>query len=267
MNAPHAFDANISFVARRERPYEFKHHLSDGHMSLISQQKMVAALFVLGLAAQADAQTSRLASMDPRPEHETIQASRVNTRVLIDGRLTEAAWRAARPVTQFVQQEPSAGMPATRATDVRMLVTDDAVIIGARLTDDRSALFSRDTSFGNHDVVKGYLADFFEVQIDPHHGHATALAFNVTPTGSRRASLVMTSGDRDESWDIHWESATHIDANGWTAEIRIPLSEFHVKPGDESWGVQFVRFSWQRQETDVFRYVSRAATSALDSNR
>src|SRR5512133_2417953 len=119
MNAPHAFDANISFVARRERPYEFKHHSLDGHMSLISQQKMVAALFVLGLAAPANAQTSRLASMDPRPEHETIQASRVNTRVLIDGRLTEAAWRAARPVTQFVQQEPAAGMPATHATDVR----------------------------------------------------------------------------------------------------------------------------------------------------
>lgn len=236
-------------------------------MLLISQQKIVAGLFALAVAAPVDAQTSRLASMDPRPEHETIQATRVNSRMLIDGRLTESVWRAARPVTQFVQQEPAAGMPATHATDVRVLMTDDAVIIGARLTDDRAAIFSGETAFGNHDAVKGYLADLFEIQIDPHRGHVTALAFNVTPTNHRRASLVMTNGERDESWDIDWESATHIDADGWTVEVRIPLSAFHVKPGDESWGVQFVRFSWQRQETDVFKYVPRAATSAMDSNR
>ena len=42
--------------------------------------------------------------------------------------------------------------------------------------------------------------------------------------------------------------------------MRIPLSEFHVTPGLEHWGVQFVRFSWRRQETDVFR---AAATTML----
>jgi hypothetical protein len=151
-----------------------------------------------------------------------------------------------------VQKEPTEGAQATLATDVRMIITDDAVVIGARLQDDYRALLS---AFGppTDGAAGGYLDDYFEIQIDPHREHLTSFAFNLAPSGNRRAWIIARDGTRDASWNLQWESATHVDANGWTIEVKIPLTEFHVAPGTETWGVQFVRFSWRRQETDVFR--------------
>jgi hypothetical protein len=141
-----------------------------------------------------------------------------------------------------------------------MVITDDAVIIGARFEDDYRA---RLTAIGppTDGAAGGYLDDYFEVQIDPHAQHLTALALSVTPSGTKRAWMVGQDGTRDASWNVAWDVATHIDAKGWTVEMRIPLTEFHVTPGLEHWGVQFVRFSWRRQETDVFR--AAATTTAV----
>ncbi len=150
-----------------------------------------------------------------------------------------------------------------------MLVTDSAVIIGARINDDKSALFG---AFGapTDGASGGYLSDYFEVQIDPHHDHVTAFVLAVAPGGGKKSWLMARDGTRDPSWDIHWDAATHVDDTGWSVEIRIPLSEFHVRPGTETWGVQYVRFSWRRQETDVYTSaVQRAPAPAnvgSDSN-
>jgi hypothetical protein len=133
------------------------------------------------------------------------------------------------------------------------------VIIGARFDDDYRA---RLTAFGppTDGATGGYLDDYFEVQIDPHAEHLTSLALSVTPGGSKRAWMVGKDGTRDASWTVSWDVATRIDAKGWTVEMRIPLSEFHNTPGTENWGVQFVRFSWRRQETDIFRAAATMST-------
>jgi hypothetical protein len=79
--------------------------------------------------------------------------------------------------------------------------------------------------------------------------------------------MVGQDGTRDASWNVSWDVATSIDAKGWTVEMRIPLSEFHVTPGTEHWGVQFVRFSWRRQETDVFKSAATTTTVIGDASR
>jgi hypothetical protein len=191
-------------------------------------------------------------------------ATRANAPLRNDGRLDEPIWRFVKPSTNFVQKDPTEGAPATLLTDVRMIITDEAVVIGARLADDYRALLS---SFGppTDGAAGGYLDDYFEVQIDPHRQHLTSFAFNISPSGNRRAWILGKDGTRDESWNFKWESASRIDAKGWAVELKIPLSEFHITPGTEAWGVQVVRFSWRRQETDVFRsqpsQVLRAAST------
>src|SRR5262249_6881874 len=94
----------------------------------------------------------------------------------------------------------------------------------------------------------------------------TALALSVTPGGTRRTWLVGRDGTRDASWNVNWDVATLIDAKGWTVEMRIPLSEFHVDPDHEHWGVQFVRFSWRRQETDVFKAAATTTVANGDAH-
>jgi hypothetical protein len=212
-----------------------------------------AAIGALLPVSLLHAQATRVASVDNVSAPQPVHAARANVPIRIDGKLAEPIWHALRPTTAFVQSEPVDGGAPTHLTEVRMVITDDAVVIGARLHDDHDALFKTSGSAAVNGV--GYLSDFFEVQIDPHRDHVIAYALAVSPSGDRRSSLMTKSGVRDDSWQVHWDAATATDDDGWTVEIRIPLSEFHVKPGDEAWGVQFVRFSAARQETDVYNYV------------
>jgi hypothetical protein len=213
--------------------------------------RFAAVAFVLSPAVVVS-QDSRGVSISRSTDPNPIVATRANAPMRIDGILDEPIWRFVRPSTNFVQKDPTEGAPATLVTDVRMIITDDAVVIGARMQDDYRAVLS---ALGppTDGAAGGYLDDYFEIQIDPHRQHLTSFAFNVAPSGNRRAWMIGQDGTRDESWDFHWDVATRVDAKGWTVEVKIPRSEFHVTPGTENWGVQFVRFSWRRQETDVFR--------------
>lgn len=167
----------------------------------------------------------------------------------VDGKLDEPFWRLARPADSFRQLEPKRGAPATRRTDVRMIFTDDAVLIGAWLQDDRIALLQA-SRLDPDAQQEGYIPDYFRVQLDPHPGHPTLFEFIVTVRGEMKGSLI-SNGASVDSWSVNWEAATHADEHGWSLEIRVPYSELHVEKGAEDWAVAFERFSWRRGETDV----------------
>ena len=57
----------------------------------------------------------------------------VDGHITIDGRLDEAAWRRARPITGFRQYQPDEGAPAAWPTEVRILYGPNALYIGARM--------------------------------------------------------------------------------------------------------------------------------------
>ncbi len=215
-------------------------------------------------AAPARAQVTRTTELILTPPTEGIVAARVRAPFRIDGVLDEAVWRGVKPATNFVQLEPHEGAPATMPSEVRMVITDDAVVFGARFEDDYRARLSAVVP-PTGGSAGDYRDDYFEVQIDPHAEHLTRLALSVTPGGNTRAWLVGNDGTRDTSWTVSWEAATRIDAKSWTVEMRIPLSEFHIMPGTEHWGVQFVHFSWRRQETDVFRAAAKMSPVIVGS--
>src|SRR5205085_99533 len=48
----------------------------------------------------------------------------------LDGRLDEAFWSRAPLLSDFRQLEPVEGEPATETTEVRVVVDDDAVLVG-----------------------------------------------------------------------------------------------------------------------------------------
>ena len=53
----------------------------------------------------------------------------------IDGYLDEGAWQGAGLITDFVQQEPNEGAPASEATEVRVLYDARTLYLGVRAYD------------------------------------------------------------------------------------------------------------------------------------
>ena len=71
----------------------------------------------------------------PHDEAPEARAVRTPTDIRIDGRLAEAPWADAGPVTEFTQVDPDEGYPVSERTEVRFLYDDDALYVGARLLD------------------------------------------------------------------------------------------------------------------------------------
>lgn len=213
-----------------------------------------ASVCVLLASASACAQVSDSTARVLHENAPRIVAARLDGAIRLDGVLDDAAWAEAIPATEFTQLDPEEGKPGSERTEVRVLVGDDAVYIGARLFDRepskvKARLSRRDDSIET---------DIFEVSIDSYHDHLTARRFRVNPAGAIRDALVGADGNEDDSWDAVWEAAARVDSLGWTAEMRIPLSQLRYNPQAEAtWGIQFVRTIFRKGETAVFAFTPK----------
>lgn len=173
----------------------------------------------------------------------------------IDGRLDDAVWTLAQPVTQFTQQSPKDGDPATERTEVRIAYDDEAIYIGARMYDsDPAAIVAR---LGRRDADTQ--ADLFEVDFDSYHDHRTSFQFIVNPLGVKRDQVATNDfSGGDAGWDPVWDAAAQRDSLGWTAEFRIPLSQLRFPNAPaQVWGVNFLRYLQRKAESDVWAYSSQ----------
>ncbi len=166
--------------------------------------------------------------------------------IVLDGLLNDSAWAAAQPVTEFTQTDPEEGKPGTERTEFRFLIDDDALYVGAKMYDSKGAagvvtrLVRRDEDFNS---------DFIHIVIDGFHDHLGRAFFELNPSGSKSDNLGVGTSCCDSGWDPIWEAATRIDADGWSAEMRIPLNQlrFSSQP-QQTWGLQIRRFIHRRNE-------------------
>ena len=62
----------------------------------------------------------------------------------------------------------------------------------------------------------------------------------------------------DLTFDLVWEAAARQDADGWTAEIWIPLAQLRFNPGDDlTWGLNIQRFRPTLNEQDTWVLIPR----------
>ncbi|MFL5560172.1 MAG: DUF5916 domain-containing protein [Gemmatimonadaceae bacterium] len=189
-------------------------------------------------------------------------AARRTGPITIDGRLDEAAWANATPVTEFRQAQPNEGAPASLPTEVRILFDDEALYVGARMTDPtgragiRAPLARRDqllAADGNNGSFNSLTTDKIAIVLDPYHNHLDEVWFEINPAGVRGESF---SGD--DSWDPVWEGASHVDAKGWTAEMRIPYSQLRFsRDSIQTWGMQLWRYADRLNEQDMWSFRKR----------
>ncbi|MGQ0736152.1 MAG: DUF5916 domain-containing protein, partial [Acidobacteriota bacterium] len=185
----------------------------------------------------------------------SLQAVRVQVPPTIDGRLDEETWRLAPPAMEFTQRDPDEGQPATERTELRILFDDTALYVGVRLFDsDPSRIVSR---LSRRDSEAD--ADRFTIYLDPRHDHLTGAMFQVSAAGALRDGIVFNDTSTDESWDGVWDGAATITDEGWSAEMRIPLSQLRFTSSSaDVWGVNAVRYIQRKNESSWLALVPKA---------
>jgi hypothetical protein len=175
--------------------------------------------------------------------------------IRIDGRLEEAAWLEASPITTFIQGEPVEGAPPGTATEVRVLYDGGALYVAAILYEDDPSRIAR--QLVRRDERGQY--DHFELSLDPNLDRRTGYRFRVGASGVQRDVYLYDDVREDEAWDAVWESAVSMATDGWTVEMRIPFSQIRFAESDslQEWGVNFSRRRVADDETTFFALESR----------
>ena len=172
--------------------------------------------------------------------------------IVLDAKLDEPVWQAAQPISQFTQSDPNEGQPASQHTEVRFVYDDDALYVGAKMYDSEGA-HGVMTRLVRHDAT--FDSDYLQVVIDGYHDHLSRAFFEVNPSGAKSDYIGVGTSCCDNSWDPVWEAATHIDADGWTAEIRIPYSQLRFsRDSIQTWGLEVRRFIKRNNEEDDWSF-------------
>jgi hypothetical protein len=213
-------------------------------------RNLIVAFGVLAgsAAGGAGAQDHTSGHTTPVPE---VAAVRTAAPIVIDGRLDEEVWQRARPATEFRQQDPDEGKPATQRTEVRFALDGDALYVGARMYDTEGAAGVR-TRLTRRDQTTG--GDDLTLIFDTFHDHAGRTVFGINPSGVKQ-DAGQASPYADPSWDPVWSAATLVDSLGWTAELRIPLSQLrYPRDPEQVWGMQIWRFVERLNETSMWSF-------------
>ncbi|HSM59306.1 MAG TPA: DUF5916 domain-containing protein, partial [Longimicrobiales bacterium] len=218
----------------------------------------LAAAGVLVAATGLSAQQNDVEAESAPPAMPTRRVSPALERegdIVLDGVLDDAAWARAAPTSGFVQREPVEGRPAEHDTDVRILFDEEAIWVALRMHDPQPESISRQL-FRRDDSGQ---ADYVEIAFDPNLDRRTGYLFSVTAANVQGDAYLYDDNREDNAWDAVWSSAVSVDQGGWSAEMRIPLSQirYEASEGDQRWGFNVHRSRLATREETFLSLVSR----------
>ena len=173
----------------------------------------------------------------------------------IDGLLDDAVWHRAAPRSGFIQLEPTRGASATDDTEFRIAYDVYNIYVAFRCYDaEPDKIVNRMTRRG--DVYASDVISFF---LDPHHDHRTGYKFATTPGGIQSDNYRYEDTQRDSNWKGIWWVESSIDEFGWSAEFKIPFSNFRFtnKP-TQIWGFDIERVNRRKSEVTVWKQLTQA---------
>lgn len=202
-----------------------------------------------------------ISSISAIAQHETksreYAAYRVTTSAPeIDGILNDDVWKTGKWESNFTQHEPYDGKPPSQQTAFKIAYDNEYLYVAIKAFD--TQIDSIDKRMARRDEMDG---DFVGIQLDSYHDKLTAFSFIVTAAGVKIDMFVSDNGNNEDmTWDAIWNVKTHIDKDGWNAEMAIPLTQLRFSANENQiWGMQVVRFIYRKEEMSLWQYIPRDA--------
>ncbi|MBI3922704.1 MAG: DUF4091 domain-containing protein [Armatimonadetes bacterium] len=205
----------------------------------------VYAHYTLGVKEATTAGLKVVSLLDSKPQ------------IKVDGKLDEASWKKATRLAGFVN--PTGQGKPTQQTQVLLLRDGKTVFFGFRCLEDRMAKLKdltadRDGGVWNDDCI--------EIFLDTNRSRAVYFHFIVNARGTQYDALT-----EDRLWNGKWSAATAREANAWTCEVALPVSEVGVPAvtDGDSWFVNFCREEKPRGELSCWSATGSSSFGAPGS--
>src|SRR3954454_22668874 len=203
-----------------------------------------------------------LAAIAPSPGAPGDAAAVPARAVHAPGEITDEVWRTAPAVDAFVQREPEEGGRPSQRTEFRVVYDASTLFVRVHAFDtDPSRIVSYLTRRDDDSP-----SDWIRVLIDSYHDRRTAYEFAVNPAGVKQDRYWFNDTEKDDSWDAVWDVKVSREADGWTAEFRIPFSQLRFNPGELlTFGLAVSRSVGRLNETSTWPLLSRSANGYVSS--
>jgi len=199
---------------------------------------LLATTAGLAEAVETRAYTTTLTSTPPR----------------IDGRINDPVWESVAWSGDFIQRDPADGEPPSAQTAFKVLYDSQNLYIAFRAFDPEPEKIASILARRDH-----FPGDWVEVNIDSYNDNRTAFSFTASVSGTQGDEFVSENGNNwDGNWDPVWEHKSRVDDRGWTAEVRIPLSQLRYGDQDEQiWGLQVQRRIYRHEERSTWQRIPK----------
>ena len=180
----------------------------------------------------------------------TVRAVLLDGPLQVDGELNEAIYDTVPPVSDFIQQLPDVGEPATERTDTWIFYDAQNVYVAARNWDSapESQWVANEMQRDSFQLINN---DSFSVGFDTFYDRRNGFVFMVNPIGGIFDFQITDEGNPNTDWNPVWDVQTGRFDGGWTVEMEIPFKSIRFRPGtSQIWGLQIGRnVRWKNEWT------------------
>lgn len=202
---------------------------------------------------------SHTASASKNPPSDTTTQKHYTTQKaiappIIDGVFDDACWDELQWSGGFITRQPKEGQTPLNKTAFKLTYDDKFVYLAIRCFDSEPDKIVRRLTRRD-----GFDGDWVEVNIDSYNDKRSAFSFTVNAAGVIGDEFITNNGNNwDANWNPIWYVKTTIDEKGWTAEMKIPLSQLRFpKKEKHTWGLQFTRYDFRNQERSNWKFISQ----------
>jgi hypothetical protein len=171
--------------------------------------------------------------------------------------MDEREWSLVEPATDFIQNEPNMGEPASERTEVRLLYDDETLYVGIYCFDSAGK-----QGITVNDVTRDFVFadnDNFAVVFDTFDDNRNGFVFATNPVGAKMDVQVTQDGERtNDDWDTIWDVKTQITDSGWQVEMAIPFKSLRFRDTPQQvWGINFNRRIRRKNEASHWSPIPR----------
>jgi hypothetical protein len=170
----------------------------------------------------------------------------------IDGNLADSIWESAEWATNFIEVNPDENTDPSEQTKFKILYDQKHLYIALKALDSEPETITNRLSRRD-----GFVGDRINVLIDSYHDLRTGFLFTVTAAVVRGDEFITDNGNNiDASWNPIWSAKALIDNEGWTAEMKIPLSQLRFSNDpNQVWGLNVVRNYFKNNELSAWNRI------------
>ena len=172
---------------------------------------------------------------------------RLTGTIRLDGVLDDEAWRSVAPLPLTMYLPTFRGAPS-ESTEIRVAYDAEFIYACGRFHDSDPAHMRVNSLY--RDRYSG--DDAFGFYLDTFNDNENGVWFITNPAGTRVDNSISGDGAvTDVSWNVAWDVATKIDGQGWTFEMRIPLSSLRFQERESGAKIGMVSTGPDRDQTMI----------------